>query len=118
IVVFCIVAFLHLLLPETPCDQILLLIVVINNNSLRFAACLCRFDDFFCSILGLSRFHAPSEFDQEKRSCRRRLSDHNARRRKPQTDVFAFGSGTLPRSLFGNTLVTYINYKSQSQCCL
>ncbi|BAS99010.1 squamosa promoter-binding-like protein 11 [Oryza sativa Japonica Group] len=47
-----------------------------------------------------SRFHAPSEFDQEKRSCRRRLSDHNARRRKPQTDVFAFGSGTLPRSLF------------------
>uniref|UniRef100_A0A0D9WSY1 SBP-type domain-containing protein n=1 Tax=Leersia perrieri TaxID=77586 RepID=A0A0D9WSY1_9ORYZ len=47
-----------------------------------------------------SRFHAPSEFDQQKRSCRRRLSDHNARRRKPQTDVFAFGSGTLPRSLF------------------
>ncbi|KAF0904879.1 hypothetical protein E2562_038605 [Oryza meyeriana var. granulata] len=47
-----------------------------------------------------SRFHAPSEFDQEKRSCRRRLSDHNARRRKPQTDVFAFGSGTLPRSMF------------------
>ncbi|CAA6671203.1 unnamed protein product [Spirodela intermedia] len=30
-----------------------------------------------------SRFHHLSEFDQKKRSCRRRLSDHNARRRKP-----------------------------------
>ncbi|KAG8075015.1 hypothetical protein GUJ93_ZPchr0006g44379 [Zizania palustris] len=50
-----------------------------------------------------SRFHALSEFDQKKRSCRRRLSDHNARRRKPQTDVFAFGSTTLPGSLFDNS---------------
>ncbi|XP_050372796.1 squamosa promoter-binding-like protein 2 isoform X1 [Argentina anserina] len=31
-----------------------------------------------------SRFHGLSEFDEKKRSCRRRLSDHNARRRKPQ----------------------------------
>ncbi|XP_061989380.1 squamosa promoter-binding-like protein 2 [Rosa rugosa] len=30
-----------------------------------------------------SRFHGLSEFDEKKRSCRRRLSDHNARRRKP-----------------------------------
>ncbi|ESQ44723.1 hypothetical protein EUTSA_v10003215mg [Eutrema salsugineum] len=30
-----------------------------------------------------SRFHCLSEFDEKKRSCRRRLSDHNARRRKP-----------------------------------
>ncbi|CAN8267745.1 unnamed protein product [Cochlearia groenlandica] len=29
-----------------------------------------------------SRFHCLSEFDDKKRSCRRRLSDHNARRRK------------------------------------
>ncbi|KAG8095147.1 hypothetical protein GUJ93_ZPchr0012g19217 [Zizania palustris] len=49
-----------------------------------------------------SRFHSLSEFDQKKRSCRRRLSDHNARRRKPQTDVFAFGLATLPGSLFDN----------------
>ncbi|KAM1741850.1 hypothetical protein FF1_011893 [Malus domestica] len=34
-----------------------------------------------------SRFHGLSEFDENKRSCRRRLSDHNARRRKPQTQV-------------------------------
>ncbi|OIW18024.1 hypothetical protein TanjilG_07608 [Lupinus angustifolius] len=31
-----------------------------------------------------SRFHGLSEFDEKKRSCRRRLSDHNVRRRKPQ----------------------------------
>ncbi|GMI65744.1 squamosa promoter binding protein-like 9 [Hibiscus trionum] len=30
-----------------------------------------------------SRFHQLPEFDQEKRSCRRRLAGHNARRRKP-----------------------------------
>ncbi|XP_054777639.1 squamosa promoter-binding-like protein 17 isoform X2 [Prosopis cineraria] len=31
-----------------------------------------------------SRFHQLTEFDQEKRSCRRRLAGHNERRRKPQ----------------------------------
>ncbi|GFP82722.1 squamosa promoter-binding-like protein 12 [Phtheirospermum japonicum] len=33
-----------------------------------------------------SRFHTLCEFD-EKKSCRRRLSNHNARRRKPQQDT-------------------------------
>nr|QFS19076.1 SQUAMOSA promoter-binding protein-like protein 1 [Apopellia endiviifolia (species B)] len=31
-----------------------------------------------------SRFHLLSEFDEGKRSCRKRLADHNRRRRKPQ----------------------------------
>jgi len=31
-----------------------------------------------------SRFHPRSEFDEGKRSCRKRLADHNRRRRKPQ----------------------------------
>ncbi|KAI5079523.1 hypothetical protein GOP47_0005673 [Adiantum capillus-veneris] len=31
-----------------------------------------------------SRFHALTEFDEGKRSCRKRLADHNRRRRKPQ----------------------------------
>ncbi|CAK9144316.1 unnamed protein product [Ilex paraguariensis] len=39
-----------------------------------------------------SRFHSLSEFDDKKRSCRRRLSDHNARRRKPQQEAFHFNS--------------------------
>lgn len=46
-----------------------------------------------------SRFHGLSEFDQKKRSCRRRLSDHNARRRKPQPDAFSFAPARLPSSL-------------------
>ncbi|RWR89795.1 squamosa promoter-binding-like protein 8 [Cinnamomum micranthum f. kanehirae] len=32
-----------------------------------------------------SRFHLLTEFDQGKRSCRRRLADHNRRRRKSQS---------------------------------
>uniref|UniRef100_A0A0D9VCS7 SBP-type domain-containing protein n=1 Tax=Leersia perrieri TaxID=77586 RepID=A0A0D9VCS7_9ORYZ len=46
-----------------------------------------------------SRFHALSEFDQTKRSCRRRLYDHNARRRKPQTEAFSFAPARLSSSL-------------------
>ncbi|KAL4205248.1 hypothetical protein AMTRI_Chr01g136400 [Amborella trichopoda] len=34
-----------------------------------------------------SRFHGLLEFDDRKRSCRRRLADHNARRRKSQPDA-------------------------------
>lgn len=50
-----------------------------------------------------SRFHPLSEFDQKKRSCRRRLSDHNARRRKQQPDAFSFAPARLPSSLiFGD----------------
>ncbi|ONK82048.1 uncharacterized protein A4U43_C01F35590 [Asparagus officinalis] len=42
-----------------------------------------------------SRFHDLSEFDQKKRSCRKRLSDHNARRRKPASQVISFSSPRL-----------------------
>ncbi|XP_048502400.1 squamosa promoter-binding-like protein 3 isoform X2 [Beta vulgaris subsp. vulgaris] len=48
-----------------------------------------------------SRFHGLSEFDQKKRSCRRRLSDHNARRRKPKPEVIQFNSMRLTSSLYG-----------------
>ncbi|XP_019246423.1 PREDICTED: squamosa promoter-binding-like protein 3 [Nicotiana attenuata] len=34
-----------------------------------------------------SRFHELSEFDDNKRSCRRKLSDHNARRRRSQPEA-------------------------------
>ncbi|CAA0825693.1 Squamosa promoter-binding-like protein 10 [Striga hermonthica] len=42
-----------------------------------------------------SRFHSLSEFDEKKRSCRKRLSDHNARRRKPQHKIIQFSSESL-----------------------
>ncbi|KAL8520180.1 hypothetical protein ACS0TY_010921 [Phlomoides rotata] len=48
-----------------------------------------------------SRFHNLSEFDDKKRSCRRRLSDHNARRRKPQQETIHFNSTRLSSPLYG-----------------
>ncbi|URD99203.1 transcription, DNA-dependent [Musa troglodytarum] len=36
-----------------------------------------------------SRFHVVAEFDDSKRSCRRRLAGHNERRRKNSTDLIA-----------------------------
>ncbi|KAJ7553206.1 hypothetical protein O6H91_06G088100 [Diphasiastrum complanatum] len=41
-----------------------------------------------------SRFHPLSEFDEGKRSCRKRLADHNRRRRKPQPSSSATGGKT------------------------
>lgn len=35
------------------------------------------------------RFHPLQEFDEDKRSCRRRLAGHNRRRRKTQPDAAA-----------------------------
>ncbi|GER39910.1 squamosa promoter-binding protein, partial [Striga asiatica] len=49
-----------------------------------------------------SRFHQLPEFDQGKRSCRRRLAGHNERRRKPP-------SGPLMSPHYG-TLSTYDDY--------
>ncbi|KAJ7515055.1 hypothetical protein O6H91_23G069700 [Diphasiastrum complanatum] len=43
----------------------------------------------------LRQFHVLAEFDEGKRSCRRRLAGHNERRRKPQPDPFLLtSSGT------------------------
>ncbi|XP_038692839.1 squamosa promoter-binding-like protein 2 [Tripterygium wilfordii] len=47
-----------------------------------------------------SRFHGLAEFDEKKRSCRRRLTDHNARRRKPQPESVHFNAARLPSSLY------------------
>jgi hypothetical protein len=42
-----------------------------------------------------SRFHALGEFDLTKKSCRRRLNDHNSRRRKPQPEAISFSSSRM-----------------------
>ncbi|XP_052184294.1 squamosa promoter-binding-like protein 6 [Diospyros lotus] len=49
-----------------------------------------------------SRFHLLSEFDDGKRSCRRRLAGHNERRRKSQLDILSgarFLQNSLPKRL-------------------
>ncbi|KAG5610281.1 hypothetical protein H5410_021562 [Solanum commersonii] len=54
----------------------------------------------FCQLC--SRFHSLSDFDENKRSCRRRLSDHNARRRKPQQETIQFNSTRLSSLFYDN----------------
>uniref|UniRef100_B9IQA5 SBP-type domain-containing protein n=1 Tax=Populus trichocarpa TaxID=3694 RepID=B9IQA5_POPTR len=49
----------------------------------------------------LFRFRELSEFDDKKRSCRRRLSYHNARRRKPQPEAIWFSSARPSSSFYG-----------------
>ncbi|KAI4314060.1 hypothetical protein L6164_027002 [Bauhinia variegata] len=48
-----------------------------------------------------SRFHLLAEFDDVKRSCRRRLQGHNERRRKPQFDYISGKSHKLLQSYQG-----------------
>ncbi|KZV28191.1 squamosa promoter-binding-like protein 12-like [Dorcoceras hygrometricum] len=48
-----------------------------------------------------SRFHSLYEFDEKKRSCRRRLSDHNARRRKPQQETVRYDSTRITSPFYG-----------------
>lgn len=47
-----------------------------------------------------SRFHELSEFDEAKRSCRRRLAGHNERRRKSSAESYGEGSSGR-KGLFG-----------------
>ncbi|CAI8589593.1 unnamed protein product [Vicia faba] len=42
-----------------------------------------------------SRFHLLAEFDDGKRSCRKRLAGHNERRRKPQVGIHSGRAGRL-----------------------
>ncbi|KAL5717492.1 hypothetical protein ACHQM5_010482 [Ranunculus cassubicifolius] len=42
-----------------------------------------------------SRFHMLVEFDEVKRSCRKRLDGHNRRRRKPQSESLSMSSGSV-----------------------
>ncbi|XAR70022.1 hypothetical protein NMG60_11001836 [Bertholletia excelsa] len=53
-----------------------------------------------------SRFHQLSEFDQGKRSCRRRLAGHNERRRKPPPGSLLPRYGRLSSSVFDGNYIT------------
>ncbi|KAM0000354.1 putative transcription factor SBP family [Helianthus debilis subsp. tardiflorus] len=49
------------------------------------------------------RLHQLPEFDQGKRSCRRRLAGHNERRRKPTSGTLLSARyGRLPTPIFEN----------------
>ncbi|RDY11888.1 Squamosa promoter-binding-like protein 6, partial [Mucuna pruriens] len=57
-----------------------------------------------------SRFHLLAEFDDGKRSCRKRLAGHNERRRKPQVGIHSGKAGRLLQpygdSRFQDTMLT------------
>lgn len=53
-------------------------------------------DQRFCQQC--SRFHSLVEFDEGKRSCRKRLDGHNRRRRKPQPSSVSRNSGFISSS--------------------
>ncbi|XP_044956089.1 squamosa promoter-binding-like protein 17 isoform X2 [Hordeum vulgare subsp. vulgare] len=55
-----------------------------------------------------SRFHQLPEFDQGKRSCRRRLAGHNERRRKPPPGPLASRYGRLAASFEPGRFRSYL----------
>ncbi|WOK99960.1 squamosa promoter-binding-like protein 17 isoform X2 [Canna indica] len=61
-----------------------------TGNSIIF----CLF--VYCSCHGSDRFHQLHEFDQGKRSCRKRLECHNKRRRKPPLGPTSFNTNCIP----------------------
>lgn len=61
-----------------------------------------------------SRFHPLQEFDEGKRSCRRRLAGHNKRRRKPHPDVGSTGV-LLSDAVRGSELLSIFTLLSQLQ---
>ncbi|XP_019165047.1 PREDICTED: squamosa promoter-binding-like protein 6 [Ipomoea nil] len=58
---------------------------VCNDHSKTTKVIVDGIEQRFCQQC--SRFHLLSEFDDDKRSCRKSLAGHNERRRKPQFDT-------------------------------
>ncbi|CAI9768773.1 unnamed protein product [Fraxinus pennsylvanica] len=54
-----------------------------------------------------SRFHSLTEFDEGKRSCRKRLDGHNRRRRKPQPDTLSRSSGLMFPTQQGTRVLSF-----------
>ncbi|CAK8534583.1 unnamed protein product [Lathyrus sativus] len=55
-----------------------------------------------------SRFHVLQEFDEGKRSCRRRLAGHNKRRRKTHPDVAVVNGGSSNEERGSSYLLTSV----------
>lgn len=62
-----------------------------------------------------SRFHLLEEFDEGKRSCRRRLAGHNRRRRKSHPDAIIAGACLNDEHSTGSLIITLLRVISQLQ---
>ncbi|KAJ0038378.1 hypothetical protein Pint_23472 [Pistacia integerrima] len=69
--------------------------VIVNGHEQRF----CQ---------QCSRFHLLAEFDDSKRSCRKRLAGHNERRRKPQFNILSGKPHKLLQSYQGSAGTKYL----------
>lgn len=67
-------------------------------------------------LIIMSRFHLLEEFDEGKRSCRRRLAGHNRRRRKTQLDVNVNGNSLIDEQACGYLLISLLRILSNLQC--
>lgn len=68
-----------------------------------------------CVVL-LARFHVLQEFDEGKRSCRRRLAGHNRRRRKPPPDTVVNGVSMNDERGSSYLLISLLRILSNMHC--
>ena len=64
----------------------------------------------------MDRFHALQEFDEGKRSCRRRLAGHNRRRRKAHPDTAVNGGSLNNESGSSYLLISLLRILSNMHC--
>ena len=64
----------------------------------------------------VGRFHVLQEFDEGKRSCRRRLAGHNKRRRKTHPDAAGNGNSLNDDQASGYLLISLLRILSNMHC--
>ena len=69
-----------------------------------------------CIIHVYGRFHILQEFDEGKRSCRRRLAGHNRRRRKTHPDGVANGGSLNDERGSSYLLMSLLRILSNVHC--
>ncbi|GJX39099.1 hyaluronan/mRNA-binding protein [Tanacetum coccineum] len=93
----------HVLSSQTASNHVLTSLIWLNSNLRIPAATLASLD--------CKRFHSLEEFDEGKRSCRKRLHGHNRRRRKPQLDTSRAAS-----VFFGHQVAGEEEKKNNNKC--
>ena len=76
---------------------------------------------FFCPVgsnlvILMGRFHVLQEFDEGKRSCRRRLAGHNRRRRKAHPDTAVNGGSLNDERGSSYLLISLLRILSNMHC--
>ena len=64
----------------------------------------------------VGRFHVLQEFDEGKRSCRRRLAGHNKRRRKINPDTVVNGNSPPDEQTSSYLLLTLLRILANLHC--